>query len=245
VHYPGGKGKVARPISEVMLGHIELPSRRTYIEPFLGAASVFERMAPSFDRALGSDLSVDLVLLWQALAAGWQPPHSVTREEYKAARHGLPPSALRTFIGFGCSWGGKWWGGPARCELRSIEDYADAAARSLVGMQAVLARPGVEVVCAPYTAWDWAMGPDVVVYADPPYAGTTAGYAVKDAFDTDAFWATCLLWTRAGAQVFVSEESIPAWVPAREVWSREQSKSMQGGTGTRAKRVERLYVVGG
>ena len=53
--------------------------------------------------------------MWQGLQSGWTPPDVITKEEYKYIReHKDENPALTGFVGFGCSFGGKWFGGLAR-----------------------------------------------------------------------------------------------------------------------------------
>ena len=88
--------------------------------------------------------------------------------------------ALTGFVGFGCSFGGKWWGGYAK-DKRG-DDYCGQAKRGLLKDF-----PGVR--SATFTCLDYhdVEIPDgAVVYCDPPYVNTT-GYTVGQ-FDTNEFW---------------------------------------------------------
>lgn len=118
MRYPGGKGKIGKRVAQAILGNTK--NRELYLEPFLGAAGVARYMVSEFDDSILSDTHPDLVEMWQALRHGWQPPEVVSREEYDAARLLPSPSALKAFIGFGCSYSGKWFGGYAA-------PYTDAA----------------------------------------------------------------------------------------------------------------------
>lgn len=52
--------------------------------------------------------------MWQALQQGWQPPEIITKDEYYYVKeHKDENPALTGFVGFGCSFGGKWFGGLA------------------------------------------------------------------------------------------------------------------------------------
>ena len=104
VRYLGGKTRLAKHIANAIL--TDTPNRKTYLEPMIGGGSVFAAMAPHFDFAVGADIHPDLILMYQALAQGWLPPTYVTEEEYQTLKHDPEPSALRGFVGFGCSFGG-------------------------------------------------------------------------------------------------------------------------------------------
>lgn len=175
---------------------------------------MFATVSEHFETAIGSDANQDLILLWQALAAGWQPPSTLTREEWKDLRV-AEPSALRAFAGFGCSFGGKWFAGYARPDKRSRDKhcYADTAARGLLRKLSTM-HPNPEFHHGSYDAW--SPGAGTLVYCDPPYASTTT-YGAVDAFDSERFWKVAESWAEAGSSVFVSEYAAPA--PWREVWS--------------------------
>lgn len=100
---------------------------RVFWEPFCGGLSVSVRLA-AHGPGIVSDANPALISMYQAVRDGWVPPEHVTREEYQAART-LPDSdPLKGFIGFGCSFGGKWFGGMARSRGRN---YSAESARAI------------------------------------------------------------------------------------------------------------------
>ena len=218
MRYLGGKSRIAKPIAEVIRrerGSV----RGLYVEPFLGAGSVAMQVAPEFRYAVLTDTSPDLVKLWRAVQRGWVPPTSLSEDEYRRLRD-APPSALRGFAAFPCSFGGKFFGGYAR-DPRGGRSFAETASRSMVRRGEVL-RDAL-IMRADYrdvvTSVDLT---DVVLYADPPYAGTTA-YGGVEPFDSTAFWRVMRRCVAEGAVVLVSEYQAPDdWVP---VWR----KTVQGG----------------
>lgn len=228
--YQGGKTRIARPIAEIL----KAEPGTTYVEPFLGSAATFHLVAPSFDRAVGADLMPDLVMLWRAVLGGWTPPENLSREEYEHLRT-APPSALRAFAGFPCSFGGKWFGGYAR-DPQSDRNFARTASRSI--LRRAEAMRGSTILQADYRDLSHLIGPGAVVYCDPPYADTT-GYAGPGAFDSAEFWRTAEGWARSGASVFVSEYAAPeGW---REIWSTERHVSTALNNRA-AKATDRLFV---
>jgi DNA adenine methylase len=215
MHYMGGKARIARRLVETMQSH--RTTQTGYAEPFVGGGSVFSLMAPTFTYAVGGDVIPDLVLMWNAVARGWVPPETVTREDYYRVK-AQPPSALRGFVGFGCSFGGKWWGGwAAPSSLTS--NYAAMSRRSVL-RQAPGFR-GRNVVELDYRLWRPTEG--TLVYCDPPYAGTTA-YASTERWDHEEFWDVVTGWSNKGALVFVSEYAAPpGWI---SVWSQSVKVSL-------------------
>jgi len=222
--YLGGKGRLGKPLTTAILTATE--KRSTYVEPFLGGANLFKCIAPHFRTIHVGDVHEDLMLMWSAAANGWKPPSVVSEEEYPAQRRAAP-SPLRGFVGFGCSFGGKWWGGYARSRCNGDDYYARHASNSVIEI-AKLMPPHVAGTmrrCS-YEAWTPIISERCVVYADPPYAKTT-GY--KGCFDHGEFWRTMNHWVDIGATVFVSEYTAPAgW---ESVWTKEQRRKVSGGTG--------------
>lgn len=66
------------------------------------------------DPRIANDIHPELIIMWRALQKGWIPPSLVSEEDYVKAKAGEGFPFLRGFIGFGCSFGGKWFGGYAR-----------------------------------------------------------------------------------------------------------------------------------
>lgn len=200
--YHGGKSRQAPFIVRAL--RVAAQGRTHYLEPFVGGANILVRTPTSWRRT-AADTSLDLILMWQALQDGWTPPAHITKDQYEEQRH-APPSPLRGFTGYACSWGAKWWGGYGT--HRKI-DLAETNRRWLLDHRSSLR--GVDFQHADYTSHPVDAG--TIVYCDPPYADTT-GYRTD--FDTDKFWYTCEKWIHTGAAVLVSEYAAPApWVPVR------------------------------
>jgi DNA adenine methylase len=215
VQYLGGKNRTADQIAE-HVSTIVRPTSTVY-EPFCGGLSVSAALAPLVKRTgarlVISDVNAALIETYKAtIERRWKPPLELTESEYsdlKAANDPCDP--MTAFAAAGCSYGGKWWGGYARC-ARGY-DYVVGAARSLERKCDILREYRVEVVCADF--WSLAPRSRDTVYSDPPYADSV-GYSETDNFDHEAFWARCSLWHRLDIGIRVSEYSEPprGWVPA-------------------------------
>lgn len=206
MRYNGGKSKLVSGIQKT-IDSMRL-HRSTYIEPFLGGGAVFERVAPDFDDAKCGDTHEDLVLMWKSISEGWIPPSVVTEDNYLRIKLSKP-SALRGFVGFGCSFGAKWFGGYARAKKPNGEDrnFADESARACV--RASESFKGRTIWHCSYSHFNDVIDEDCVVYCDPPYKGTL-GYASSGAdFNHDAFWKIAGEWRNRGALVLVSEFNAP------------------------------------
>lgn len=235
MQYMGGKARIAKQIAEVMLSRTD--RRGTYLEPFLGGCNVLPEMAPHFAWKVASDAMADVAMLWAAIRDGWEPPDFVAREQYSALRD-AEPSALRGFVGFGCSFGGKWFGGygAQRVDAKHPTGHVSHGSAKC----ARLARSsllGVAIDQSDYRRYQPGAG--VVAYCDPPYAGTTP-YKGAPEWNAQAFWATMRAWVDNGATVFVSEYSAPSdWA---SVWSKTANVGSLKKDGNAAPVTEHLFM---
>lgn len=190
-----------------------------------------------FDLAIGSDVVPELITMWAAARDGWRPPHMIDDDLYAKARN-AEPGAERAFIGFGCSFGGKWFGGRARGGYNADgtpRNHAAESARAVVRVSEAM--KGAVLISRDYR--DHWVDSGTVVYADPPYAGTS-GYEAAGSFDTAEFWKTMDSWHDIGALVIVSEYSAPDnWSP---VWEKAHRQSLQHGRDGRPQTVERVWM---
>jgi len=229
--YMGGKVRLAKHIREVILSYVPEGERVAYWEPFVGGAAVLERIAGDFQWCYASDVHEDLILMWQAVQAGWLPPSEVSEEEWRRLKF-AEPSALRGAVGFGCSFGGRWFEGFARCGGRG-DDFAGALHRAL--MKSISRIQNVTFQQVSYI--DAKPTRDLVIYCDPPYQSAKR-FSGTNAFNSAEFWQRAREWSEAGCKVFVSEYTAPeGWV---SVWSRETQISLK--TEGDAVATERLFV---
>ncbi len=204
MQYLGGKAKLAKHITPILEDALLL-SDGSFYEPFVGGFNIVPRIKSAFSAAHCSDSHAGLINMWQAVKNGWEPPSHVTELDYAAIRL-LNDSndPITAFVAFGVSFGGKEWGGMAR-NARG-DNYADRARRSVLHKARCMSR-------VTFTACDYRMvtPENAVIYADPPYKGTT-GYA-NGAFNHSEFYEWCEARAAANA-IFVSEFT----VPDREGW---------------------------
>lgn len=229
MQYQGGKSRIAGAIAAKIR---ELHPTATEIwEPFCGGGAVTLALAKAGFRVHASDNHEDLILMWQALMRGETEPFAdVTEAEHKALRHAAS-SARRGFVGFGASFGGGWFNGFGRHNYPA-QPYHEAQ-RSI----ARLASLNITFTLADYTT----VPDDVLVYADPPYAGTTK-YKGVPTFDHTVFWQ----WVRQrNGPTFVSELTGPDDIAI--VWRKaHKSQNASNSPTTKATshiitREERLY----
>lgn len=177
------------------------------LEPFCGAGWVTQYLYPG--PVTASDISAPLIELHQAVQAGWEPPDYISEEEYADLRQRSIDgeiSPLIGFVGFGVSWGGKWWGGYARGEGRV---YCLEAKKALLAKH----RQTKHVVFQ-HSNYRTLAPKGCLIYCDPPYARTT-GYSTP--WDSLTFWETVRRWCKHNT-VIVSEYIAP--VDFEIIWSK-------------------------
>lgn len=216
--------------------------RSIYWEPFLGGANSFSKIAPMFNQAYGSDSHEDLILMWKAARDGWVPPFIVSETEYAELRV-ASPSALRGFVGFGGSFGGKWFGGYARGGKNADgtpRNHQAESARAVLARVKEMKSTGTYIKFRQANYSDYDVTSDYVVYCDPPYRSTLT-YAQSGQFNHDDFWRWAERQHYNGALILVSEYSAPSnWVAIAE-FSHSMSVSL---TADRKSTVEKLFMIG-
>lgn len=236
MRYVGSKRKIAkRVLAEILKRRGD---RDVYWEPFVGGCNSFSVIAPHFRKVYGSDVHDDLIMMWRAVMDGWTPPEYVTEDEYAKLRN-EPPSALRGFVGFGGSFGGKWFGGYARGGFMANGNPRNHQAESARAVMARRHEISGSQVQFDHGSYDRGRATsNMVVYCDPPYA-STLGYKGTGEFDHAAFWRWCREQVNRGALVFVSEYSAPDDFECIAEFDHRMSVAL---TTDRKTTVERLFV---
>ena len=225
MRYFGGKVRLARELSTIINGF----GVKSYHEGCCGMFSVGSMVTAPIRTA--SDTHPDLIMLLKAVRDGWVGPETVTEEEYKSLKI-AESSALRGFVGFGCSNSGKFFGGYARDATG--RNYAANARSSLLKLEPKI--QGVDFQLGSYADLDRQID---LAYYDPPYDKTT-GFTTGP-FCTESFWK----WVRKQARrsiVLVSEYTAPDW--ARVLWEKDVHTDMNAKGGGKLSRVEKLFIVG-
>lgn len=191
----GSKNKIAKELLPIILKD---HNNNVYIEPFCGGCNIIDKVN---GKRIANDSNSYLISLWKALQNGYVPPETVTREDYYRVKNNIinERPELVAFIGFLCSFGGKWWGGYAF--NNKGDNYAARGQRQLLKQIQLL--KDVEFLNENYI--NLVIPDNSIVYCDPPYQNTTK---YKDSFNHDAFWD----WVRKiskNNKVFVSEYVAP------------------------------------
>lgn len=233
MQYMGGKAKIARRIVAAILADTD--KRERWFEPFVGGGNVMEHAAPHFATSVGSDVHQDLILMWQHVCSGGEVPEFISVEEYQALKR-ADPSWLRGFVGFGASFGGRWFEGYGK-SLRDGPVCAQSS-RTVTRQGAAFRAAGTRFLLGSYA--DFRPPAGTVVYCDPPYAGTKF-YSSTAALDYPLFYRTMMQWAE-DCDVYVSEYFLPEETPSCLIWEHERRMTLHVESNTRTA-VERLFRI--
>lgn len=226
--YMGSKARHAREMLPIILANRN--PDQWYVEPFVGGANMIDKVDGN---RIGADSNSDLIILLKAMSLDdyWVPPFKISEEEYRAAKS-CNQSVLRSYIGFGLSYGGKWFGGYRRDKIGK-RDYSLEAYKNYMIQAPRLY--GVDFRNSDYT--ELTIPDESIIYCDPPYAGTTK-YSTGS-FDHNYFWRWCDAKTEDGHKVFVSEYTAPKHWEC--VWEKKVNNTLTKDTGSK-QGVERLFT---
>lgn len=206
-----------------------------YWESFVGAGWVLERIKGQ--PIYASDANFALIEMWKALQNGWIPPDVVTEEMYQEAKDGKYDPALTAFIGFGCSFAGKWFAGNAKFDKRSGRDYAKTSAVGLLKKYRRITK--TQFFCADFLECP-APAYSCLIYADIPYLGAEP-YDACPPFDHALFWQHIRYLEGQGHTCVISEyQAPPDFSCVLEMVTKTDMHTRNG----KDRRVERLFRLG-
>ena len=234
MRYYGGKARIAKKVAEFING--QLQDGQAYYEPFCGACNVTQHIDK--DREVhASDSNKYLIAFWQAVQAGWQPPSVVSEAEYLRVKANKDEDlAVSAFVGFGCSFAGKFFRGYARGgEGRSYSaNAANSTAKKAKGLGSVA------FDCQPFEKVQ--VTPGSLVYCDIPYRNTEGYSKAAGGFDHDSFYHWGKKLIEEGSTVLVSEYSHNVPEGAEVIWSKASKQDMRSGEGTRKETEEVIFT---
>jgi len=231
MNYVGSKNRHAKDIISVMQKDIDICHK--YVEPFVGGGNLFDKV--NHDNKYGYDINKYVIALLKSVRDYGDWFRDVTEEDYKHVRENKDSysDAIVGFVGFCCSYSGKFFGGFARGnDSKGIpRNYALESKRNLEKQISGLSKGELQV--ASYDTLSFGKG--VVIYCDPPYKGTTK---YKDGINYDEFYNWCRKQRERGAVVYVSEYNMPDDFDC--VWGKGVNSSLTKNTGSK-KNTERLF----
>ena len=234
--YMGSKARFAGEILPIILrGRV---NGQWYVEPFAGGMNTICNVGGN---RIANDINYFLIEMWREIIGGWIPD-LVSRDEYYNVKK-FPdkyPAYFVGWVGFNCSYSGKWFGGFAgsvKTKTGNIRDYQSEAIRNVLKQARKM--QGVILVNKPY--YELEIPPHSIIYCDPPYEGTT-GYAAE--FKHDLFWEWARDISEQGHTVYISEYKAPS--DFRCIWQKKAKSSLSanGKSGGSKLSTEKLFVYG-
>jgi len=229
MRYFGGKTRTCKQISEILQANLQ--EDRLFVSAFVGGGWVECLIRGS---KLCCDKHSYLIAMYQELQKGWNPPRFLTKEEYAYVKsHPDEKPYLTGFVGFGCSFAGKWFGGYAKDSTG--RNFCLNAYNSI--MKKMEGFRDTTFECKDYRDLKPS---NCVIYCDPPYSGTTQ-YSKKIVgdFDSDEFWSTMRKWSEDNI-VVISEYKAPEDFDT--IWSQEVKLDIRDANNKKKKRVEKLFT---
>jgi len=229
MQYQGGKVKIAKQIAEIINRNTD--TNTTFVSLFCGVASVEAKVNAGCK--ILNDAHPYLIAMWKDAQAGREFPSVVSEADYHYIKaHQDDDMGLAGFVGFACSFAGKWWGGYAR-DSRGM-NYAEVFLRSL--NNAILALKPATFYNLDYMQVEIPRG--AIIYCDPPYANTT-GYQGTESFDEKTFWEYMRELSKDHL-VFISEQRAPDGFVS--IWETTKKRTMDVNKSTHFEAEEHLFI---
>lgn len=231
IRYIGGKSRFAKQIVEVLKQYSI--NRERYVEPFFGGGSLSKYTKELNLPRHCSDYNRNLIILYQQIQLGWIPPETVSEEEYTLAKNSLD-CTMKTYIGYACSYGGKYFGGYARDKSGKRDLTRESYNRVMKEKDSIS-----DIVFDASDYKNLVIKSTDLIYSDPPYANTL-GYG--DSFNSEEFWDYMRKWSKIGAKVIISEYVAPEDFTC--IWEHSYSTNIHHEV-TNNKKIERLFIYNG
>jgi DNA adenine methylase len=205
--YLGSKYLIGKQIADYIC---EDTQYKMFFSPFCGACGVERHI--DFEIMFLNDISKDLIMFLQDLVNNnFTFPNNVSEECYKKLKT-AESSALRGFVGFFLSFGGKWFGGYAQKYQKGNRNFLQEAKDSSEKLRKDL-QNDIIFDCKSYDEFTpYAM----TIYCDPPYENTT-NYGQK--FDSNKFWNVMRIWSENN-DVYISSYDAPTDFEC--VWEKQK-----------------------
>lgn len=232
----GSKARIAKDIVPIILENRK--ENQYYIEPFAGGMNTIDKVN---GLRIANDINTYLISMWAALVNdGWKPTkiskdYYATIKQYKS----IYPKYVVGWVGFNCSYSGKFFGGFAGdtlTKIGTIRDYQTEAIKNV--LKQVDKLKGVRFTNLSYEKI--ILPKNSIIYCDIPYKDTTK---YNSDFKHAEFYKWALLKAKEGHSVFISEYNMPKDFTC--VWSKEVASSLSanGKIGGNKISVEKLFVV--
>ena len=226
MQYFGGKQRISKQIVEVLNEYRK--DNQPLVEPFVGGCNIISKMS---GERYCYDINEYLIEMYKAVQNGWTPPAIITEEEYDYIRNNKDKDKpLTGFVGIGCSYSGKWFGGYAR--NKTGRNYCLNAHNSILKQLNEIR--DIKFDCKDYKDLEFD---DCLIYCDPPYKDTTK-YPIIGEFNTEEFWNVMRNWSKNNTVIISEYEAPYDFECIKEIHTKTDIRNSDG---KRESRVERLF----
>ena len=239
MRYFGGKQRISKPLSKFL--NEQLKDGQPFVDLFCGSCNVIVNI--DGDRLkIANDKHKYLIAMWIELQKGWIPPQNLTLEEYQYINANKDEKPhLTGFVGFGCSFAGKWFGGYARTSGGRNENFCLSSHRSSISK--INKMSDVSFNNDDYSNVNIPIGS--LVYCDIPYKNTPT-YCKNEVgeFDHDRFYQ----WVRDNSHkydIYISEYKYNVPNDFEIVWEYKSKKEIRNKDNERETTVEVLMRYNG
>jgi len=238
--YMGSKNRFAKELLPIILK--DRKPDQWYVEPFAGGMNMIDKVDGN---RIANDIHTELIEMWKALVYDlWKPPLNVSKELYNKVKSEKQnySKKLVGWIGFLCSYSGKYFGGYAsdypesrRLKNGKLPNYQTEAINSTAKQIPKL--KGVKFTNLKYNEIE--IPESSIIYCDPPYQNTTK---YSNDFNHILFWDWCREKSKQGHKVYISEYNAPSDFVC--VWQKETNSqlSANGVIGGNKVSTERLFI---
>lgn len=117
MRYLGGKQRISKYLSQYL--NSQLTDEQPFVDLFCVSCNIITKIDNDRQR-IANDKHKYLIAMWKELQEGWIPLQSLTRKEYKEIKNNKDDKPYLTgFVGFGCSFAGRWFEGYAQSNNRN------------------------------------------------------------------------------------------------------------------------------
>jgi DNA adenine methylase len=214
--YMGSKAKIAKEFLEIILKNRR--DGQYYVEPFAGGMNSVCLVGGN---VIANDFHHYLIEMWKSLIGGWIP-EKITKEFYVDVKNNKDnyPKHVVGWVGFNCSYSGKYFGGFAgdcKTKIGTIRDYQSEAISNV--MKQVPSLKNVLLENKSYLELE--IPKNSLIYCDPPYEGTTK---YSNEVNHVEFWNWVRKMSKGGHEVFVSEYNAPE--DFEVIWKKDIKSSL-------------------
>lgn len=229
----GSKARFANELLPIILK--DRKPNQYYVELFCGGCNTIDKVSGN---RIANDNNFYLIELLKKIASGWIPD-KITKDQYYQIKNNKADfdPALVGWVGFNCSYSGKWFGGFAgetKTKINTIRDYQQEAINNIIKQSEGLKG----IIYQNKNYFDVYIPEDSIVYLDPPYENTTS---YSGEFNHQLFWQFVRNISEKHS-VFISEYNAPPDFQC--IWQKDAKSSLSanGKIGGNKLSTEKLFI---